>query len=178
MKFIKQFSIILLLNSCSSLKKTLIYSSLTGALTGATSGVVLSPNKESRAANAAVFGLIGAGIATLTGYALYKEDPRNYKLKNMLIEPKKKNLNGPIELGLGALQINANLNKDEAYRVPVKTLPDKLKGKVIKQYLIKYQSKERYIKKGKKTFYIPSFEVYEHAYGDSSLSTERGILEK
>lgn len=161
-----------LFTSCSSMKKTIIYSSLTGALAGASAGTALSPNPESRGANAAVFGAIGAGVAALTGYALYKEDPRNYKLRNMLIPPKdlkEADLNpNELELGLGQLKINAILKKEEAYKVPVKELPKELKGKVNQQFLIKYQSKERYIKKNNKTYYIPSFQIFEHAYGDNS----------
>jgi len=86
----------------------------------------------------------------------------------MLMEPKKVEPIDPneIELGLGPLKIDASLDKKEAYQVPVKELPEQLKGKVNKQYLIKYQSKERYVKKGAKTFYIPAFDIYEHAYGD------------
>ena len=158
-----------LISSCSSLKKTIIYSSLAGGMAGATAGAMLSPNKSSQGANAAVFGLIGAGVAALTGYALYQDDPRNYKLQNMLMDeaPKAKLDPRELEIGLGDLKIDASLSKQEAYEVPVKELPEKLKGKVGKQYLIKYQSKERYIKNGAKTFYIPAFDVYEHAYGDS-----------
>lgn len=167
----------LLMGSCSSMKKTLIYSAMAGGATGATAGAVLSPNKESRGANAAVFGLLGAGVAALTGYALYKDDPRNYKLDNMLMDKKKSKTSfdpNEIEIGLGNLKIDANLNKKEAYKVPVKELPPQLKGKVNKQYLIKYQSKERYVKKGNKTFYIPAFNVYEHAYGETpdAISSE------
>lgn len=156
--------------SCSSLKKTLIYSSLVGGVTGSAAGVMLSPNEESRGANAAVFGLVGAGIAAMAGYALYKDDPRNYKLEQMLIDKEKKNISydpNEIEIGLGNFKIDANLKKEEAYKVPLKDLPEKLKGKVNKQFLIKYQSKERYVKKGNKTFYIPAFDVYEHAYGET-----------
>lgn len=157
------------LTSCSSLKKTIIYSSLAGGMAGATAGAMLSPNKDSQGANAAVFGLIGAGVAALTGYALYQDDPRNYKLQNMLMDdaPKAKANPRELEIGLGNLKIDASLAKQEAYEVPVKELPEKLKGKVNKQFLIKYQSKERYIKNGSKTFYIPEFEVYEHAYGET-----------
>ena len=162
--------LILSMTSCSSLKKTLIYSSLVGGATGATAGAMLSPNKESRGANAAVFGLVGAGLAALAGYALYKDDPRNYKLDQMLMEEKKARVSydpNEIEIGLGNFKIDANLSKEEAYKVPVKELPEKLKGKVNRQFLIKYQSKERYVKKGNKTFYIPAFDVYEHAYGET-----------
>lgn len=159
---------LVVLCSCSTMKKTIIYSSLAGGMAGAAGGVMLSPNKESQGANAAVFGLIGAGVAALTGYALYKDDPRNYKLDNMLLDEKKKEINpNELEIGLGDFKIDASLDKQEAYEVPVKELPEKLRGKVNRQYLIKYQSKERYIKKGSKTYYVPAFEIYEHAYGET-----------
>ncbi len=175
MKYSIKILLLIMVTSCSSLKKTLIYSSLAGGMTAATAGVMLSPNNESRGANAALFGVLGAGVAALAGYALYKDDPRNYKLNNMLIPPKDpiSSVNpNELEIGLGSLKIDANLNKKEAYKVPVRELPEKLKGKVNKQYLIKYQSKERYVKKGAKTFYIPAFDVYEHTYGDAPDSTE------
>lgn len=159
-------------SSCSSLKKTLVYSALAGGMTGAAAGVLLSPDKESQGANAAVFGLIGAGVMALGGYALYQDDPRNYPLNQMLMEKteaKSEPLDpNQLELGLGPIKIDANLDKSEAYQVPVKDLPDALKGKVGKQYLIKYESKERYINQGGKTFYVPSFNVYEHSYGEGA----------
>lgn len=165
----KSLIIVLLLSSgCSTLKKTIVYSSLAGGMAGAAAGAALSPDKESRKGNAAIFGVVGAGVTALVSYLLHEDDPRNYKLDHMLMEPKKTEPIDPneIELGLGPLKIDASLDKKEAYQVPVKELPDQLKGKVNKQYLIKYQSKERYVKKGAKTFYIPAFDIYEHAYGD------------
>jgi len=172
--------IFIFLPSCSSLKKTLIYSSLAGGMTGAATGALLSPNKASQGANAAVFGLIGAGVAALTGYALYQDDPRNYKLQNMLMDemPKAKADPRELEIGLGNFKIDASLAKQEAYEVPVRELPEKLKGKVNKQYLIKYQSKERYIQNGSKTFYIPAFDVYEHAYGETPDAVKGGTFEE
>jgi hypothetical protein len=161
----KYLVLIAMLTSCSTLKKTLIYSAMSGGLAGVAGGIALSPNRQSSGANAAVFGLIGASVAAMTGYALYQDDPRNYKLRHMLIDKKTINPN-EIEIGLGNLKIDANLEKKEAHRVPVTNLPEKLKGKVNKQYLIKYQSKERYVKKGSKTFYIPPFEVFEHTYDE------------
>lgn len=171
MKKILVIVLCIVLSSCSTMKKTIIYSSLAGGMTGATAGALLSPNEKSRGANAAVFGLIGAGVVALAGYALYQDDPRSYKLKNMLREQKQLNPN-EIELGLGDIKIDASLEKKEAHKVPVTELPKQLQGKVNQQYLIKYQSKERYVKKGNKTFYIPAFEVFEHAY-DQQLEGEK-----
>ena len=161
----KIFIIIMLFSSCSTLKKTLIYSGLSGAMIGGMSGALLSPNKESRGANATLFSLVGAGVVALSGYALYKDDPRNYKLKNMLLPEEK---SGELDLGLGKIKIAANLEKSARYQVPIKELPESLKGKVKKQYLIKYESKERYINQGGKTFYIPPFEIYEHSYDEKT----------
>ncbi|MEX1099779.1 MAG: hypothetical protein WEB87_05100 [Bacteriovoracaceae bacterium] len=148
------------------MKKTIIYSSLAGGMAGATAGALLSPDKESQGANAAIFGVVGAGVAALAGYSLYEDDPRNKKLNHMLdIEGESTNPN-QLDLDLGELKIEANLSKDETYRVPSKELPEALKGKVKEQYLIKYQSKEKYINQGEKTFYIPEFEIYEHSYSE------------
>ncbi|MGB0454610.1 MAG: hypothetical protein ACPGJV_12955 [Bacteriovoracaceae bacterium] len=151
--------------SCSSKKKTLIYSSLVGGVTGSLGGALLSPDKESRGANAAVFGLVGAGVAALTGYALYKEDPRNELFDNMIRDTKKREIDdGKVDINLGAINIDATLSKKESYQVPLVDLPEKLKGKVNQQYIIKHRSKEQFINKGNKTYYIPAFEVFEHAY--------------
>ena len=153
--------LLLILVSCSTLKKTVIYSSLSGAALGGVGGYSLSPDNESRAANAAIFGVVGAGVAALAGYSLYKDDPRNMKLKHMLEKPKR---DGEIELDLEGININANLEQSEFYKSPSKDLPEKLRGKIKEQFIIKYQSKERYVNQGDKTYYIPSFEIYEHAY--------------
>ncbi|MBT4789937.1 MAG: hypothetical protein HON90_00070 [Halobacteriovoraceae bacterium] len=152
-----------LLNSCSTLRKTIVYSSLSGALAGASTGYLLSPDEESRGANAAVFGIVGAGISALVGYSLYEDDPRNKKLNHLL---EKKEPLDPNSLGidLGQLKIDAKLSQGDVYKSPSKKLPKKLRGKIKEQYIIKYQSKERYVNKGDKTYYIPSFEIYEHAY--------------
>ena len=161
----------LIISSCSSMKKTIVYSSLSGGLAGASAGYALSPDKESQGANAAIFGLVGAGLSALIGYALYEDDPRNQKMNHMLEERKRLDPNS-LELDLGNLNIEANLSKDEVYQTPAKELPEKLKGKIKQQYIIKYQSKERYLNKGNKTFYIPSFQIYEHAY-DEVLGGEK-----
>ena len=159
---LRVYIVAFLLSSCSSLNKTLVYSGAAGALTGGVAGSALSPNKESRQANALIWGLVGAGVAAGAGYLLYNEDPRNYKLKNMLRD----NVDKSIEIDMGALQINAWPEKKEAYKVPVVNLPKELKGKVGSQWVIKHQSKERYINQGKKTYYIPPFVIYEHSYGE------------
>jgi hypothetical protein len=167
----------LCLSSCSTLKKTIVYSSLSGGIAGAAAGYTLSPNKESQGVNAAIFGLVGAGVAALTGYVFYKDDPRNQKLNHMLEESDRL---GPNTLGLDLndLKIEANLTQSETYKTPDKKLPKELQGKIKKQYIIKHQSKERYVNKGNKTFYIPSFQIYEHAYDNINAAGSEGGIDE
>ena len=144
--------------SCSTLRKTVVYSALSGSLAGVASGAALSPNRDSRGGNMLLFGLGGAALAAGIGYALYQDDPRNYKLKHMLLGEK-------LDIDLGDLKIAARLDQDQSYRVPLIPLPNKLKDKVSRQYLMQYHSREKFIKKGTKTYYVPSFSVFEHSYG-------------
>ena len=90
----------------------------------------------------------------------------------MLLDPPIKENPNELELGPPQFKINANLEKKEANPVPVKDLPPALVGKVNKQYLIKYESKEQYLKKGGRTFYVPAFDIYEHAYGENMQTLE------
>ena len=161
MKFVSIFMLMSLM-SCSTLKKTLIYGGLSGGIAGAAGGYALSPDEESRPANAAIFGLLGAGLAAILGYSMYSDDPRNQKLNHMLMPKKLKD--NEMEIDLGGIKIDASLEKKGSFKTPRKELPEKLKGKVKEQFIIKYESKERYVNKGNKTFYVPSFEIYEHAY--------------
>lgn len=164
-----RYLVLFLFISCSTLKKTIVYSSMSGGMAGATAGALLSPNRESQGANAAIFGLVGAGLVGLTAYALYEDDPRNKKLPSMIMPPDDPN---EIELDLGNIKLDANLKREDSYSLPRKELPKELEGKVKEQYLIKYQSKEQYLNKGNKTYYIPSFQIYEHAYSELGENNE------
>ena len=165
MKNLSTLFLCVFLTACSSLKKTVLYSSLAGGMTGAATGILVSPNKQSHKGNALIFGLAGAGLGALASYILYQDDPRNYRLSSMLTGTDKREGPRKLEIALGAIKIDAKLDKKEAYRIPVKKLPEKLKGKVGRPYLIKYQSKERVMRKGEKTYYLPSFDIYEYSYG-------------
>ena len=143
--------------SCSSMKKTLIYSSLAGGLSGAVSGAILAPNKESVGGNALILGATGAAVAAGLGYLLYKDDPRNQKLNQMLFGEN-------LDINLGNFQVATELERKANYQVPTIPLPKALKDKVPKQYLIKYKSKDQVINQGAKTFYVPSFNVFEHSF--------------
>lgn len=157
-------SLLLFISSCSNLKRTLIYSAASGLVVGAVTGATLSPDRKNRSANALTFGLVGAAATALIGYALYIDDPRNKKLDPLLSE--KIPNEDELSIDIGKIKIFADLKKKSAYKVPVTELPKELRGKVKKQYLIKYETPERYIKKGNKTYYIPSFQILEHDFSD------------
>ena len=154
------------LSSCSSLKRTLVYSSIAGGTAGIATGVVVSPNRKSRPANMIVYGALGASLAALTGYWIYRDDPRNTPLTPMLdLKPEP---TGKLEIESDKFRISAAVNPEGIYKVPVMKLPPALAGKVGRQYLIKYRSKERYIRQNGKTWYIPDFEIYRYAYGENT----------
>ena len=158
------------LSSCSSLERTLVYSSIAGGTAGVATGVVVAPNRRSRLVNMIVYGTLGASLAALTGYQLYRDDPRNKPLAPMLDlqpEPASK-----LEIESDRIRISAAVNPEGIYRVPVMKLPPALAGKVGRQYLIKYRSKERTIRQNGKTWYIPHFDIYQYAYGDNTNSEE------
>ena len=156
----------LLFSGCSNLKRTLIYSSLAGGTAGVATGVVVAPNKKSRPVNMAVYGALGAGLAALAGYRLHRDDPRNRPLAPML-DPQPRPA-GNLEIESDKLRISAAVTPTEIYRVPVMELPPALVGKVGRQYLIKYRSKERTLRRGGMTWYIPGFDIYRYAYGDNT----------
>ena len=169
MKILIPLSLFLFLSSCSSLKRTIVYSSLAGGVGGVATGVAVSPNKKSRPVNMAVYGVLGAGLVALTGYWIYRDDPRNQPLAPMLdLKP-----SGKLEIESDKLRISAAVTPTEIYEVPIRKLPPALVGKVGRQYLIKYRYKERYIRQGGKTWYIPDFEFYQYAYGDNGSKEEK-----
>jgi len=90
----KLLILLILLTSCSSLKRQQLYSGLTGALIAGTLGALigksLSPNEQSNKLNTAIgasVGLaVGAASGALLGTYFWQEDPRNLPLKPMIIE--------------------------------------------------------------------------------------------
>lgn len=165
-KILRSICLIIILTSCSSHKRTLIYSSLAGGLTGAMAGSALSPDAYSRPYNAAVFGGVGVVAGALVGHLLYQDDPRNKKLDNILLDDEQKlnhsRKNEDEKLAVGPVAIEMNFSPKERSDIPQVDLPDKLKDKVAKPYLIKHTSPETYLEKDGHTYYIPPVEIYEH----------------
>ncbi|MBG59507.1 MAG: hypothetical protein CMJ16_03515 [Peredibacter sp.] len=165
------FKILLLLfifASCSSLKRTLITSAATGALVGASGGATFSPDDESRAKNAYLFGLLGAAAGVGLGY-LFFDDPEKKKVQTPMI------LDGEVESHkevplfdfspeLKDVRPEVTFKPVKKYEVPMEKLPKELEGKVKKQYIIEYEAQARTINLGNRTIEISPFKALEHVY--------------
>jgi hypothetical protein len=155
-----------LMVSCSTYKKTIMYSALSGGVAGGMAGAALSPDSYSRPHNTVIFATVGAVTAGLIGHLLYNEDPRNKKFDNLTLDDEEKlkwEKKNSEELNVGPVNINLELDNKEKYKIPESNLPDNLKDKVSKPYVIRHTSPEKVIKnKDGHTLYIPSFDVYEH----------------
>ncbi|AUN97631.1 hypothetical protein C0V70_05780 [Bacteriovorax stolpii] len=162
--------ILVLLTGCSSLRGSLSTGAIIGGSLGAMSGMVFSPNKESRNGNALIFGALGAGAGALLANYLYTSDPENRDLKQMMIpdDPlKKKSEEVPLfdfTPELQNIKPELSFKPVKKYEVPIEKLPDELKGKVKKQYLLEYETEAKTIQYQGKTIEISPFKAYEHVY--------------
>jgi hypothetical protein len=159
-----------LITGCSSLKGTLITGSVLGGSIGAMSGIIFSPNKTSKPANALVFGVIGASLGALLGHYFYTNDPENRDLKQMIMDDDKKN-NSKKEVPLFDFNPDLkNIKPDitfkpvKKYEVPQEKLPKDLEGKVKKQFLLEYETEGKTIQYEGRTIEISPFKAWEHVY--------------
>lgn len=155
---------------CSSLRGSISTGAIIGGSLGAMSGMVFSPNKESRNGNALVFGALAAGAGALLANYLYTNDPENRDLKQMMIldDPlKKKSEEVPLfdfSPELKNIKPELSFKPVKKYEVPIEKLPEELKGKVKKQYLLEYETEAKTIQYQGKTIEISPFKAYEHVY--------------
>ena len=162
--------VLVLLTGCSSLRGSLSTGAIIGGSLGAMSGMVFSPNKESRNGNALIFGALGAGAGALLANYLYTSDPENRDLKQMMIpdDPlKMKSEEVPLfdfTPELKNIKPELSFKPVKKYEVPIEKLPDELKGKVKKQYLLEYETDAKTIQYQGKTIEISPFKAYEHVY--------------
>jgi hypothetical protein len=152
---------LVLLGSCSSIKKSFVYGGLAGGSIGVIAGNVLSPNQESKAPNMAVWGSVGALIGAGLSYYFYKDDPENRELPNMILPSTDKvvNLNGKIN---NTIILPADSKK---YQIETSPLPDHLKGKVQKPFIIEHEIPEQVqsLKNGK-SITIEAHKAWEVTY--------------
>lgn len=167
------FLLAVFISGCSGLRGTLITGSVLGGSLGAMSGVVFSPNQESKAGNALIFGAIGAGVGALIGHYFYTNDPENRDLKQMLYEKDLKGTgqNQTKDVGLfdfapelKNIKPDVSFKPVKKYDVPLEKLPDNLKGKVKKQYLLEYETEGKTIQYEGRTIEIAPFKAWEHVY--------------
>ncbi len=155
---------------CSSLRGAITTGSIIGGSLGAMSGMVFSPNKDSRNGNALIFGSLGAGAGALLAHYFYNNDPENRDLKQMMIpdDPlKKRSEEVPLfdfSPELKNIKPELSFKPLKKYEVPIEKLPESLQGKVKKQYLLEYESEAKTIQYQGKTIEISPFKAYEHVY--------------
>lgn len=170
LKFFILLFIIIFNTGCSTFRSSITVGAVLGGSLGAMSGVVFSPNKESRNGNALVFGAVGAGVGAFLAHYFYTNDPENRDLKQMIIpdDPlKKKNEEVPLfdfSPELKNIKPELSFKPIKKYEVPIEKLPESLQGKVKKQYLLEYESEAKTIQYNGKTIEISPFKAYEHVY--------------
>ncbi len=160
----------LTLMSCSTLKKTMITSAIVGGTIGGVGGAIFSPNKESVNKNAFIFTLLGAAVAAAGGY-LFHDSPNDQELRKDMILDSEKEVKKIEDVPLldfspelKNIKPEINIKAVKKYEVPQEKLPEELKGKVKKQYIMEYQSEPRTIQVGNKTIQIDSFKAWEASY--------------
>lgn len=164
MKALYLISIALILSSCSTLKKSIIYPSVGGLIVGAAGGHALSDEEKghSKGGNAAIYGGIGALVGAGLGYLLYKDHPENKKLNHMISveeelksyqaqereypELRGKKLDGYFKLPISTKEIPKNLmDKLKTPTVKVYEIPSKVIEEDGKQIVIEKTKGYEYV---------------------------------
>ncbi len=161
-----KYILIFLILSCSSLKKTMLTTASSGAVIGGAGGRIFSPNDEDKNKNTFLWGGISALLGAGIGYLIHK-DPNKEKREKELLLLKEKNKELPLfefSEELKHIKPKVNFAPIKKYQVPLKKLPRALKGKVKKQYIIEYQTKEQTIQHGNRTIHIAPFKAWENIY--------------
>lgn len=141
MKIFVLFALLVVTVSCSTLKKSVFYGGLVGAGLGVAGGAALSPNPESRNPNMAVWGSVGALIGAGLGYFFFQDDPENRELPSMILPGRENHLSqGKQDKFERDIVIPRDSKK---YEVETGPLPDHLKDKVKKPYIIEHTIPER-----------------------------------
>jgi len=168
MKKLKSFSlifIILLVSSCSTMNKTLIYSSIAGAVLGGFIGKELSPDRDSDAFNTVIGATTGAALTTAVGYYFYKDANPALDLKQSPLKEDIPMVPIPDQsFGQDKLRIVPKIGPTgkKEYLKFSDNLPDEIKLTAKKQYFKKYKTEAYSFDQDGRTYQIPSFEVIEN----------------
>lgn len=152
------------LSSCSTLKKTLIYSAAGGAVVGGATGRALSPDKESNNFNTALGALTGALTSALFGYYFWSDANPELELKTPApLKSKQLPILDDPMLDLGSIGIPQNLEPLGSKKyIPVNgKAPKEINQETKRPYYRVYQTQKRKIEKGNKVYVVPSYKIYE-----------------
>lgn len=154
--------------SCSSFKRSVVASAVTGLIVGAAGGATFSPDAESVNQNAYLFGIAGAAIGVGAAYFLKEEDKSKKQITPMIME---ESLETHKELPLFDFSPHLKNVRPEVsfkpvkkFEVPIEKLPKSLEGKVKKQFIIEYEADARTLNIGNRTIQISPFKAWEHVY--------------
>jgi len=142
MKRILILGMIFFVSSCSSLDKSVFYGGLVGGSLGIAGGATLSPDRESRVPNMAIWASVGALVGATLGHFFFMDDPENRELPSMLqgkLDKKSYEL-APINQ-MEAVKISPKDSKK--YKLETGPLPEHLKGKVQTPFIIEHEIPER-----------------------------------
>ncbi|MBL7665286.1 MAG: hypothetical protein JNM93_09140 [Bacteriovoracaceae bacterium] len=159
--------LILLLASCSTLKKGLIAGASIGLVAGAAGGSIYSPDEASRDKNAYLFGVIGAIAGAGLAYYLQDDEKKKSNVPMLLDEPAQTHQELPLfdfSPELKSVKPEVSFKPVKRYEVPQERLPKELEGKVKKQFIIEYEAEARTIDLGNRTIQISPFKAWEHSY--------------
>ena len=164
---LKILIVILLLSSCSTLKRSMISGALVGGLAWASGGAIFSPDTYSRDKNAYVGGVIGAVAGAGIAYLLHDGPEKKLKAPMLLDEPTQIHKEVPLfdfSPELKHIRPEVNFKPVKKYEVPLEKLPPELEGKVKKQFIIEYESDSRTLEIDNRTIQISPFKAWEHIY--------------
>lgn len=139
MKFFLMSGLIFM-SSCSSLKKSMIYSGVTFGAAGAFAGVSLSPDSYSKPHNAVILGGLGVLLGTGLAYYFWKDDPENKDLPSMILP--ENNLNTENIESAKQIIIPKRSSKYHLKDLGL-DVPENIKNKLPKAYVIEHVIPER-----------------------------------
>lgn len=177
MKLTLLISIILIFNSCSTMKKSKLVGAATGTLIcgflGNKLGKELSPNRASETGNQILGLSTGVTVCGVGGYfigkMLYEDDPRNHEYEPIKFQQNQErnlntqqSLNTQMDLDVESLPL---VEQQKVLIPELNDLPNSLKSKVQKQEIIRYKVEPKtYKTEDGRTIHFSGGEAIEHRY--------------